>query len=117
MTLSFLTSGWNESLGGSQSIFRRLTNINSERKQKLLQCTLVLYRLPSLQASIAAVGAVLRGADEHFDEVVVQRVVELALEAPLELMVVEVAGMEIEVIGVDRDGCVFESDDEFHSFA
>jgi len=34
----------------------------------------------------------LRGADEHFDEVVVQRIVELALEAPFELRVVEVAG-------------------------
>src|SRR5580704_6345812 len=34
------------------------------------------------QSLPAAVGAVLWGADEHFDEVVVQRVIELSLEAP-----------------------------------
>ena len=48
----------------------------------------------------AALGAVLRRADKHFDEVVVQGVVELALEAPFKLLVVEVAGMKIEIIGV-----------------
>jgi hypothetical protein len=65
----------------------------------------------------AALGAILRGADKHFDEVVVQRIVELALEAPFELRMVEVAGMEIEVISVHGDGCVFESDYEFDPLA
>ena len=65
-----------------------------------------------LQTSLAAVGAVLRSADEHFHEVVVQGVVELALEAPLELGVVEVTGMEIEMVGVHGDGFVLEFDDD-----
>ena len=68
-----------------------------------------------LQTSLAAVGAVLRSADEHFHEVVVQGVVELALEAPFELGVVEVAGMEIEIVGVHGDGFVFEFDDDLNS--
>jgi hypothetical protein len=63
-----------------------------------------------------ALGAVLRGANEHLDEVVVQRVIELALEAPFELGVVEVARMKIEIISVYRDGCVFELNDDFHAF-
>jgi hypothetical protein len=54
----------------------------------------------------------LRGADEHFREVVVQGVVELSLEALFELGVVEVAGMEIEIVGVHGDGFVLELDDD-----
>ena len=69
-------------------------------------------RVLFLQAPLPAVGAVLRGADEHFREVVVQGVVELALEAPLELRVVEVAGVEIEIVGVHGNGFVFELDDD-----
>ena len=57
----------------------------------------------------------MRGADEHFHEVVVQGVVELALEAPFELRVVEVAGVEIEIIGVHGDGFVFEFNDDLDS--
>ena len=66
----------------------------------------------SSQAPLAAVGAVLRGADEHFHEVVVEGVVELALEAPFELRVVEVAGMEIEVVSMHGYGFVFEFNDD-----
>jgi hypothetical protein len=69
------------------------------------------------QTLLAAGGAVLGGADEHFDEVVVQRVIELALEAPFELWVIEVAGMKIQVVGVDGDGGVFELDNYFDPFA
>jgi hypothetical protein len=47
----------------------------------------------------------------------VQRVVELALEAPFELGVVKVAGVQIEVIGVHGHGRVFELDDDLHAFA
>jgi len=59
----------------------------------------------------------LRRADENFDEVIVQRVVELTLEAPFELGMVEVAGMEVEVIGMHPDRGVLELDDYFHAFA
>src|SRR5580700_4804117 len=62
------------------------------------------------QFPLAAVGSVLRRADEHFYEVVVQRVVELALEAPFELRMVEVAGMEFKIIRVHRDRGAFELD-------
>ncbi len=44
----------------------------------------------------------LRRADEHLDQVVVQAVEELALKGPLELRIVEIAGMQIEVVGVHR---------------
>jgi hypothetical protein len=71
----------------------------------------------SLQAFFAALGTILRRADEHFDEVVVQGVVKLALEAPLELRVVQVARMQIEIVGVNREGRVFELDDDFDAFA
>jgi hypothetical protein len=59
----------------------------------------------------------LRSAYEHLDEVVVQCVVELALKTPFELRVVEVAGMEIEIIGVHRNRGVFEFDDYFNAIA
>jgi hypothetical protein len=71
----------------------------------------------SLQASFPAVGAVLRGADEHFHEVVVESVEELALEGPLELRVVEVARVQLETVGVHRDRFVFELDDDLDTFA
>jgi hypothetical protein len=66
---------------------------------------------------LASVGAVLRGADEHFDEVVVEGVVELALEAPFELRVVEIAGVEIEVVGVHGEAWILELDDDFDGVA
>jgi hypothetical protein len=47
----------------------------------------------------------------------VQCVVKLALEAPLELRVIEIAGVEIEIIGMHGNGRVFELDDDFHPFA
>ena len=71
----------------------------------------------SSQSPLAAVGAVLRSANEHFHKVVVQGVVELALEAPFELRVVEVAGMQIEIVSVNRDTPVFELDNYLDAFA
>lgn len=65
----------------------------------------------------AAVGPVLWRPDKHFHKVVVQRIVKLPLKTPLELGVVEVAGMEIEIVGVHRDGSVFELNDELNSLA
>src|SRR5579864_4086565 len=66
------------------------------------------------QSLSLAVGAILWRADEHLDEVVVQRVVELALEGPFKLRVVEVAGMQVEVVSVDGNGFVFELDDDLN---
>ena len=45
--------------------------------------------------------AVLRGANEHLDQVVVQAVEELTLKGPLELRVVQIAGMKLAIVGVD----------------
>ncbi len=45
--------------------------------------------------------AVLRSADEHLDQVVMQAVEELALKGPLELRIVEVAWVQLEVINMD----------------
>ena len=71
----------------------------------------------SSQAPLAAVGAVLRGADEHLHEVVVERIEELALEAPFELRMVEIAWVEVEIVGVHGDGFIFELDDDLNPFA
>jgi len=71
----------------------------------------------SLETVPASVGAVLRRADKHFHEVIVQGVEELALKAPFELWMVEVARMEIKIIGMHRNGGVFELNDNFHTLA
>jgi toxin YoeB len=59
-----------------------------------------------------ALGAVLRRADEHLHEIVVQGIEELTLEAPFKLRVIEVAWMKIEIISVHRNGFIFELDDD-----
>ena len=43
--------------------------------------------------------AVLRCADEHLDQVIVQAVENLPLQSPLELRIVKVAWMQIEIVG------------------
>jgi len=58
----------------------------------------------------------LRRADEHLDEIIVQRIEELALKAPFELRIVEIARMKLEVVGVNRDVFVLELDDDFNAF-
>ena len=45
--------------------------------------------------------AMLRRADEHLDQVIVQAIEDLPLEGPLELRVIEIAGMQFEVVGVN----------------
>jgi len=47
----------------------------------------------------------------------VQRVVKLALEAPLELRMIEVARMKIEIINMYGNGGVFELDNDFDTLA
>ena len=54
--------------------------------------------------------AILRRAYEHFDEVVVEAVVDLALEMPGELRMIEIAGMDWKHILVHRHGGVFQID-------
>jgi hypothetical protein len=54
----------------------------------------------------------LRGADEHLDEVVVHAVVEVALKGPGELAVLDIAGVDRGVVGVQAEGGVLHSDDE-----
>ena len=61
--------------------------------------------------------SILRGADEHLHKIIMEGVVELALEAPFELRVIEIAGMEVEVIGVDGNRGIVELDDDFHAIA
>jgi hypothetical protein len=46
-----------------------------------------------------------------------QRVVELTLKSPFELRVVEIAGVQNEIISVDGNGGILELDDDFDSFA
>src|SRR5579862_1445530 len=65
----------------------------------------------------AAIGPVLRRTNEHFNEVIVQCIVKLALEAPFELGMIEVARMKIEIISVHRYGPVFELNDHFNPFS
>ena len=46
-----------------------------------------------------------------------QRVIELALETPLELRSVEVPRMQVEVVGVHRNDFIFELDDDLDAVA
>jgi len=47
---------------------------------------------------------VLRCAGEHLNEVVVQRIVQLALKVPVKLRMFKIARMNGESIRVNRDG-------------
>src|SRR5208283_2442375 len=55
----------------------------------------------------------LRSVGKHFDEIVVQAIVELALQMPGELGMLEVAGMNRKYVGVHRDGRVLQVDQHF----
>ncbi len=61
--------------------------------------------------------AVLRGTNEHFDEVVVQAIEYLALEGPLELRIVKIARVQLEAVGVDWRISESRADDDFDGFA
>ena len=90
---------------------------NSERKQELLQSRQFCSNYFPLQSLLAPVGAVLRGADEHLDEIIMQRVEELTLETPFELRVIEIARMQVEKISVHRNRFIFELYDDFYAVA
>ena len=70
-----------------------------------------------LQSLLPAIGAILRSADEHFDEVIVQGIVELALKAPFKLSIVEVARVHLKIISVHRHGWIFELNNDFHAIS
>ena len=60
-------------------------------------------RAPSQLALAPHLGillAVLRRANEHLDQVVVQAVEELALEGPLELRIIQIARMKVVIVGM-----------------
>ncbi len=61
--------------------------------------------------------AMLRSANEHLDQVVVQAIEDLALKGPLELRIVEVARMQFKVIDMDWRIGKSGTDDDFDRFA
>jgi len=65
---------------------------------------------------VRRVSPVLGRLCEHLDEIVVQRVVKLALQLPAELRALEVAGMNRKRIGVRPEGSVPQCDQNFDSF-
>src|SRR5579872_192804 len=75
------------------------------------------FRGARSQSLPLAIGAILRRADEHLDKVIMQRVVELSLEGPFELRIVEIAWMQVEVIGMNCNALVLELDDDFDAIA
>src|SRR5579872_5639549 len=75
------------------------------------------FRGARSQSLPLAIGAILRRADEHLDKVIMQRVVELSLEGPFELRIVEVPRMKVEVIGMNRNALVLELDDDLDAIA
>ena len=62
-------------------------------------------------------GAVLRSSREHFDDVVVQAIEELALEAPFELGMIQIARVQIKIIRVHQDRGILELNDDLNSIA
>src|ERR1700730_2014467 len=69
------------------------------------------------QAFPPALRPVLGRTDEHFDQIVVQAVVELSLECPFKLRVIEIPGMKLEVVGMHWNRWILELDDHFHRVA
>ena len=56
-------------------------------------------------------------ADEHFDEVVVQAIVQLALKCPCKLRMLEIARMHIEIVRMNWNSYIFCIDDELNAIA
>src|SRR5438552_7396349 len=75
------------------------------------------FSLAGSQALPLALRPVLRRPDEHFDQIIVQRVVELTLEGPFKLWMIEVAGMKFEIISMHRDRRIFELNNDFYPIA
>ena len=64
-----------------------------------------------------AVCSVLRRANKHLHKIIVQCIEELALKAPFKLRIVEIARVQIEIVGVHGDGFIFELDDDLDTLA
>lgn len=75
------------------------------------------FSRPASQSFPLALSPVLRRSREHLNQVVMQAIVKLALEAPLELWMIEVTGMQVEVIGVYWNAGVLELDDDLYPFS
>lgn len=54
--------------------------------------------------------AILRGADKHFDEIVVEAVIDLPLKMPGELRVIEIARMDWKDVLMYGHGRVLQID-------
>src|SRR5579863_7477099 len=65
------------------------------------------------QAVPLTLKAILRRTNKHFHQVVVQTIVELPLQGPLELRAVQIARMQVEVVSVHRHRRILELDDQF----
>jgi len=76
-----------------------------------------MLRKRGSQPLFSSIGSILRSADEHFDEVVVQCIIELALKTPFELRMIEIARMQVEVVSVHRHGWIFELNNYFHAIS
>lgn len=57
---------------------------------------------------------ILRRVGEHFYEVIVQSVVELALQMPGKLRMVEIASVNGKHVGVNGDGGILQVDQNFY---
>src|SRR6202041_156035 len=89
---------------------RTSRSIFSRRDNRL--ASLIPRALP--RACRALNRAILRGANKHFDEIVVQPVVDLALKMPRELRIIEIAGVNGKHVGVNRHGRVLQVDEHFN---
>src|ERR1019366_1622835 len=88
------------------------------RNQRRLYCRWGQSSQLAFALHLLVLFAVLRRAHEHLHQVIVQTVEELALKGPLELRVVQIAGMQLEVVRVYRRvGSNPQPDDHLHRFA
>src|SRR5579862_1985100 len=106
-------------LGSSSQIRRRRGTTPYTAKRESVPAGEFLLRFCRAEDShffLAALGAVLRSADKHFDKIIVERIVKLPLKAPFELWMIEVARMQFKIIGMNWDRLIFELNDDFHPF-
>ena len=66
---------------------------------------------------IAPVLAALRSAREHLDQIVVYAIVKLPLESPVKLGMVQISGMHLEIVSVNRNRRVLKPNDHLHAIA
>ena len=66
------------------------------------------------QFATSPLGKILRRANEHLDQIVVQTIVQLTLKCPLELWMVEVARMKFEGVSMNWNGRILEPNQDLH---